>query len=324
MTQATEEDVVAREARDGEGQKAPRRWIWLGGALSAGLVVAIVLQLGGASAEVLKTIGRLPLLAWPALVLLYLIQPVFDFAVFRRLWNLPAAGFEALLRKNVINEVVLGYSGEAYLYVWARRAASVVPAPFAAIKDANIVSALLGNVLTLVLAAISATQLRDLDFAQRMGPALWSGLIPLGISLGVLAFGRRVFSLRLSQLAYVTVVCGLRLIVWIGLNVLIWRMALPDVPAGLWIVLLAIRCLVSRIPLITNKDLVFGNLMLLLLGPHSTVAVLLAALALITLVLHLAVIVGLGAVDLARSVRRASRPPAGIIPATAETGGARE
>lgn len=290
-----------------------RWWPWLGGALSLGLVAAIVLQLGGATAEVLEAIGRLPPLVWPAFLLLYLTQTLFDFAVFRRLWNLPLAGFEALLRKNVINEVVLGYSGEAFLYVWARRAAGAVAAPFAAIKDANIVSALLGNLLTLVLAVVSATQLRDLDFTQRLGPALWSGLIPLAISIGVLAFGRRVFSLRLDQLAYVAVVCALRLAFWIVLTVLIWRMALPQVAPGLWVVLLAIRFLVSRIPLISNKDLVFGNLMLLLLGAHSTVAVLLAALAVMTLAMHLIVIVGLGVADLARASASPKLAAAGAI-----------
>lgn len=278
-----------------------RRWAWLGGALAVGMVAAIVLQLGGATTEVLATIGRLPPLVWPALLLLYLVQPVFDYAVFRRLWAMPPAGLEALLRKNVINEVVLGYSGEAYLYVWARRAARSVSAPFDAIKDANIVSALLGNVLTLALAAVSATRLHDLDFARQVGPALWSGLIPLAISLGVLLFGRRVFSLGKAELAYVGAVSAVRLVVWTGLSILVWRMAMPQVTTGLWIVLLAIRCLVSRIPLIANKDLAFGNLVLLLLGAHAPVAVLLAALALVTLLAHLAVIVGLGALDLIRS-----------------------
>lgn len=281
--------------------KGPKRLgVWLGVALSVGLVGVVMLQLGGTTADIFRAIQRLPPLVWLAIPLLYLVQPVFDFLIFRRLWNLPPAGFRALLRKNVINEVVLGYSGEAYLYVWARRAANVVANPFAAIKDANIVSALAGNLLTLILAAISITELRNLDFAQRLGPALWSGLIPLAISLGVLIFGRQVFSLGWRQLLYVTAVSALRLVAWTALTLWVWRMALPEVAVAQWTVLLAIRCLVSRIPLISNKDLVFGNLMLLLLGAHSTVAVLLASLAFITLGLHLAVIVGLAAGDLAR------------------------
>lgn len=302
---------------NGARSRTARWWTLLGGVLSIGLVAAIVLQLGGATSDVLKTIGRLPPLVWVALLLLYFVQTFFDFAIFRRLWNMPLAGVEALLRKNIINEVVLGYSGEAFLYVWARRAAAAVSEPFAAIKDANIVSALLGNLLTLALAAVSVTQLRELDFAGRLGPALWSGLIPLAISVGVLAFGRRVFSLRLGQLAYVAVVSGLRLIVWTALTVLIWSMALPDVAPGLWIVVLAIRFLVSRIPLISNKDLVFGNLMLLLLGAHSAIAVLLAALAVVTLGMHLVVIVGLAAVDLVRGMRRVSASHQPIVPSAA-------
>lgn len=295
-------------APEGLPQRA-RLWTGLGVALSVALAVAILVQLGGATSNVLKTIAALPPSVWPVLLVLYAVQPLCDFAVFRRLWDLPLAGFEALLRKNVINEVVLGYSGEAYLYVWARRAMGVATAPFSAIKDANIVSALLGNLLTLGLAAISATQLRDLDFARQLGPALWSGLIPVAISVGLLIFGRRVFSLRPSQLVFVVLAHGLRLIVTTSLTVFIWRLSLPEIAPSLWIVLLAIRYLVSRIPFISNKDLVFGNLMLLLLGAHSSIAVLMAALALATLFLHLSVILGLAVVDLVRSLRTASPPP---------------
>jgi len=293
--------------------RAPRRWALLGGIVGGGMALAIVLQLGRATDKVLTTSGQLPPLVWPALLLLYLIQPLSDFVVFRRLWNLPPAGLEALLRKNVINEVVLGYGGEAYLYLWARRSPGVAAAPIAAIKDANIVSALAGNVLTVVLAAISATQLRELDFARQVGPALWSGFVPLAISVLVLLFGRLAFSLSLTQLAYIVAVNGMRLALWTGLTLMIWRIALPEVPPSDWIVLLAIRCLVSRIPLISNKDLVFGNLVLLMLGAGAPIAMLLAALALMTLLLHLVVVGVLGAVDLIRGLRARSGGTIGVV-----------
>lgn len=315
--------MTAQEAADpsaATGGETSRPWALFGATLGVGMALAIVLQLGSATFEVLATIRQLPPLVWPALLLLYLVQPLFDFVIFRRLWNLPPAGLAALLRKNVINEVVLGYSGEAYLYFWARRKAGPAVAPFAAIKDVNIVSALLGGVLTLVLAAISMTQLRDLDFARQVGVALWSGVVPLAISAGVLIFGRWVFSLSLTQLVYIGAIHSLRLAIWSGLTLLIWRMALPDAAPSLCVVLLAIRCLVSRLPLIANKDLVLGNLVLLVLGPHAPIAVLLAALALMTLLLHLGVIVGLGAVNLVRGPRAPSAGTLGAAPA--ETGAA--
>lgn len=315
MTRITGQGAAAQVAPDAMEDRNRRRWVWLGGVLGGGMAVAIVLQLGGVAGEVLTTIAKLPPLVWPALLLLYLVQPLSDFLIFRRLWNLPLTGLAALLRKNVINEVVLGYSGEAYFYVWARRAADTAPAPFAAIKDAGIVSALLGNVLTLALATISATRLHELDFARQVGPALWSGLVPLAISVIILLFGRRVFSLSLTQLVYVGAVCCLRLAAWGALTILIWRTALPEAPSGVWIVLLAIRCLVSRLPLISNKDLVFGSLVLLLLGAQAPIAVLLAALALAMLLLHLVVIVGLGVADLIDGLRA---PAGGTMSATAQ------
>ncbi|ATC34303.1 hypothetical protein CA606_19255 [Caulobacter vibrioides] len=289
--------------------KAPSLW-WnvLGVAVSVGLVAAILFQLDGATVDALKMIVQLPLAVWPAMVLLYLTQPICDFAVYRRTWNLPPSGIGVLLLKNVINETVLGYSGQAYLYVWARRASGADVAPFAAIKDASIISALLGNLLTLVLAAVSATQLSELGLVKQLGPALWSGLVPIAISVGLLVFGRWVFSLRPGLLLFVTAAHGLRIIVSTALTVMIWRMALPEVESGVWLVLMAVRYLVSRIPLLANKDLVFGNLMVFLLGPQAVVAVLLAALALATLLIHLGVIVILGAVALARHlVKRIAR-----------------
>jgi hypothetical protein len=315
---------VTAEAPDAGTAGTSPWWTVVGVAVSVGLVATILLQLGAGTSDALAMIARLPPGVWPALLLLYLAQPVCDFAVYRRTWDLPFAGVATMLRKNVINEVVLGYSGQAYLYVWARRAAGSVAQPFRAIKDATIISALLGNVLTLGLAAVSATRLQGLDLAQRLGPALWSGLIPVAISVGLLAFGPHVFSLRLGQLAYVGAAHTLRLVASVALTVLIWRMALPQVAPGDWLVLLAVRYLVSRIPFLPNKDLVFGNLMLLLLGADASVAVLQAALGLVTLFLHLMVVVLLGGADLARGVWRNSLARGPISPATAEIGGPRD
>lgn len=297
------------ERQDAWTPKRPSLWWNLAGVtVSVGLVAAILVQLEGASAQALTMITQMPLAVWPAMVLLYLTQPICDFAVYRRTWNLPWSGFGVLLLKNVINETVLGYSGQAYLFVWARRMSGTGVAPFAAIKDASIISALLGNLLTLVLTAVSVTQLTELGLVKQLGPALWSGLIPIAISIGLVAFGRWVFSLSPRLLLFVTGAHALRIVVSTALTVMIWRLALPEVASELWLVLMAVRYLVSRIPLLANKDLVFGNLMVFLLGPQAPVAVLLAALALATLLMHLGVILILGAVTLVRHLARRGPP----------------
>jgi len=73
--------------------------------------------------------------------------------IFRRLWRIPAEGAVALARKYVGNELLLGYIGEAYFYAWARQRAPLVGAPFGAIKDVAILSAMVGNAATIAIMA---------------------------------------------------------------------------------------------------------------------------------------------------------------------------
>eukprot|EP00300_Choanocystis_sp_HF-7_P025551 c27490_g1_i1.p3 GENE.c27490_g1_i1~~c27490_g1_i1.p3 ORF type:complete len:101 (+),score=3.89 c27490_g1_i1:258-560(+) len=61
-------------------------------------------------------------------LLCYLAPPAFDFAIFRRLWGIPWSGMIALNKKRIANDVVLGYSGEAYFYTWARQRTQMVAA----------------------------------------------------------------------------------------------------------------------------------------------------------------------------------------------------
>ncbi len=245
----------------------------------------------------------LPAGAWVVFALSYLVQPTADLAIYGRLWKLPLSGFAALLRKTAINEVVLGYGGEIFLYFWARGRPNVVQAPFASVKDVAILSALASNLLTLVMLAYSAPRLSQLHLAQHLGPALWVGVGLVTLSLCILVFARRVFSLPRTALAYVAAVHALRLLAVSALTVLLWRLALPAVPLASWIHLLTLRLLVSRAPFVPNKELVFGNLVLLLVGADAPVAVLLASLALAWLAAHLLVLTVLGAGDAIRALR---------------------
>ena len=262
---------------------------WAGGLLAVGLFGAALLQLSQVSAEALATVRRLSPAAWGVFALLCLAQPVADMVIFRRLWRLPLRGFAVMMRKTVINEFLFGYTGELYFYLWARRQAGLSEAPFGAIKDVNILSALGGNVLTLILLPISAVVVQKVSLVRELGPVLWPGLVVVALTFGLLLFRRRVFSLTRGELAYVAAVHGLRLLVVSGLTLLLWRLALPGVAFGVWLVLLTGRLLLARLPFVANKDLMFANLVLLLFGAGSPTALLLATLAIVTLLAHLAI-----------------------------------
>lgn len=284
---------------------------WAGALLAVGLSAAALLQLRGASAEAFAALKELSPAFWVVFLALYLTQPVADLVIFRRLWRLPFRGFGVMLRKVVINEVLFGYSGELYFYVWARRKAGLSSAPFGAIKDVNILSALGGNVLTLIMLPISAIGVKHVDLVRELGPALWPGLALVALTFGVLLFSRRVFSLTRKELNFVATIHAIRLVASSLLTLWLWSLALPQVALGVWLVLLTSRMLLARLPFVANKDLVFANLVLVLFGADSPTALVLATLALITLVTHLAVTVLVSLPDLRDALVRGRRTPSG-------------
>lgn len=292
----------APETADAGPGPAPGRWtLALGGLVSAGLLGAIGWQLSRTSPATLAMLAHLPPAVFASFAALYLTQPLADFAIYRRVWGLPLSGLAALVRKTAINEAVLGYGGELYLYLWARRRADLANPPFAAIKDVNILSSILGFAFTLAALLAAAALADNPDLVRLLEPVTWPAIGVMAVGLGVLIFARRVFSLNARDIAWVAAIHAARLVAWCGFTILTWALALPEVTLDVWIVLLAVTLVGARIPFLTNKTLVVGNVVLLMLGAGSSFAVLLAATAVATLAAHLVVIAVLGALDLRRA-----------------------
>src|SRR5579862_1424091 len=132
---------------------------------------------------------------WLAFLAYYCASPVSEWVIFRRLWSIPPEGFGALMRKLVSNELLLGYSGEVYFYAWARRHGRVEAAPFGAIKDVTILSAMVGNLATLVMLVAAAPLLGALHLGVDNRLFAISVAIMLGTSLAAMLVRRRLFTL---------------------------------------------------------------------------------------------------------------------------------
>ena len=72
--------------------------------------------------------------------------------------------------------------------------------------------------------------------------------------------------LPLSELRFITIAHLLRIAAKVGLGALLWYLVLPQVAIGLRLVLATLRMLVTRLPLIPNKDVVFAGLAYLVFG----------------------------------------------------------
>lgn len=280
---------------------------WVGPLVSLAIVgVALNTFRGTDLHRILALVPTSPLF-WVVFVVAYLAQPIVDFVIFRRLWHIPPAGFAALVRKFISNEVLLGYSGEIYFYTWARRRATLAGAPagaiktgapFGAIKDVAILSALLGNIVTLVMFVTAWPTLEKLHIGLSGRTLFTSIAVLLVSSLVVMAFRGRVFSLPRRQLAFVAGMQLIRVLATTGLAALMWSLVLPAVPFIYWLMLATLRLLISRLPLVPNKDVVFAGIAVLIVGGGSGIAPLMAMMAGLLIVVHLAVGGALVASDL--------------------------
>ena len=286
-------------------ERARKTWSSRAGTIiSFSLLAAALWQCRDLDLSILTRMVPVTIGFWLTYALYYLANPISEWVIFRRLWRLPPTGIIPLLRKKVSNELILGYLGEVYFYSWARRHSQIASAPFGAIKDVAILSAMVGNLVTLAMFAAGAPLFSalysqvDLSISQRT-VVLSLAFLALTSTL-VLFLRRQILSLPLRELMFIAAVHVLRIIASIGLLALLWHLALPDVPLVWWSLLALLRQLVSRLPFVPNKDVVFASIAIFLLGEDTQLGALMALIAAIVLATHLVVALALGIAGLVR------------------------
>lgn len=242
-------------------------------------------------------------LFWIVFAVSYLAGPASEWLIFRRLWSVSARAFGALARKLIYNELLLGYLGEVYFYTWARRSLPMAATPFGAVKDVAILSAVAGNIMTLALIALAYPYLALLPLADHASAIAWSLAFVIATSLVPLLWRRQIFSLQRGELWMVFSVHVGRIIVTTVLSAVLWHLVLPNVQIGWWLVLAAIRMLVSRLPFVPNKDVVFAGIAVLALGQDVELAALMAMMAALILSTHLLLALIFGLFDLVKGER---------------------
>lgn len=228
---------------------------------------------------------------WGLFAISYLIGPASDWFIFHRLWGIGAGAFGALVRKLIYNELLVGYIGEVYFYGWARQNLKFMTTPFGAVKDVAVLSAIAGNLTTLVFIAVSLPLVRLLPLHDHATAIGWSLAFVIGSSLAVMLLRRSLFSLERKELKMVFAVHLLRILATTILSAALWHSVLPDVELGWWLILVTIRLLISRLPFVPNKDVVFAGIAVLAVGGAVEMSALMALMAGMILAAH--VLVGL-------------------------------
>ena len=223
------------------------------------------------------------------LVLQFFLQPFGDYLVYRNLWGEASTPpMAVILRKRLLNTFMLDYSGEAFFYFWAQARLKLAPGMLVhGIKDSNLLSG--GAGLTMVyLLLVVLLAVGGLKIPAALNAHGWLyilvGSVPL-ILCAVLVLGhRKLTALSRGQIAATFAIHFGRAALVLAVEFGLWELsgALPTAVACLQFV--ALRLVVTRLPLVPNKDLIFvgagiaaAGMTNLSVTPVATVLVILAA-----------------------------------------------
>lgn len=217
-----------------------------------------------------NVLAHLPKTPWFYLLFLgaYFAVPAFEMLIYGPLWRAPGAALaRALVQKRILNEGVLGYSGEAFFGWWAKtRLKLPTNNVFIAIKDSNFVSSFASTTATLALAylvMLSGAGAAERDALRQHNAEIYSVLGGATLVIAFLYIFRRrlkLLSLDGPTLTRFTRVHFLRIAIVMAAQILQWSIAAPGVPIAGWLLLLAAYLLVTRIPFMPSFDLVLLGL----------------------------------------------------------------
>ncbi len=196
------------------------------------------------------------------LLLPFFVQPVADLIIYR---NLLGVGrllpLSVMLRKRYMNNVMVDYSGEAYFFFWARKNLDLKKGVLLhAVKDTNVLSAgaALAIVWLMLLALVASGVMKLPSFLPaHMWTLVSVGSLPLVLCLALIIGGRRVTALSRGDVATTFAIHLARSVAALALEFALWWLsgALPS--AAVCLEFTALRLLVTRLPLVPNKELVF-------------------------------------------------------------------
>ena len=235
---------------------------WANRVLLVGVLVYLIIQLTQIGwVSILNDLPGHPLF-YVIFAGMYLGLPFAETFIYRLLWNLPfRRSFPELLKKRVYNRDVLNYSGEAHLYMWARKH---VDRPDRSLlvdmKDNTIISSLTSMSLALTLLVVFLfTGLLPFDALFERVERTWiiggAFCVVMLVLLGA-RFRRTVIALPLRTAVAVFFLHLGRLLFVQTLQILQWMVVMPEVPVTAWFSLLSLQIVVNQLPLIPAKDLV--------------------------------------------------------------------
>lgn len=192
---------------------------------------------------------------------MYFVVPVSELVSYKAMrWPVGFSSLPMFVRKRVYNYAVMSYSGEAYMFLWAKRHLGFGGRRLLSmVKDNNLLSGLASNSFTLLLvAAFFATgQLDTITRAQPNAASYIVATVLVGILmvLVVLGLNRRIMSVPFPMAAKITGIHAARVVLILLLQTAQWAVVFPHAPFLTWLLFLTAQMVLTRLPFLPNQDL---------------------------------------------------------------------
>lgn len=259
----------------------PLHWLWMAAIL--GYVGWKLTELGWRD-----ILTRLPTNPFFYLIygLSFMLLPLTEQRIFRMIWG-RAVPLAAVLRKRALNAVVIGYSGDAWFFVWASATLGIpTRRAIAGLKDSSILSGM-GATLTTILLVAALVGLGQQALVERIvggQTALFVALALVAGAVAVLAvlFRRAVFWIDGARAIRIFLIHLGRAWGVLALQVLQWWVVLPMVPMETWLLFVTAQAVINQLPLVPNREILYLAVSLELVGGSGVDAATLSALMVAT------------------------------------------
>ncbi len=194
----------------------------------------------------------------------YAVLPLAEIAIFSMIWKSRLAGnLMVMLRKRALNNSVIGYSGELYLYLWARSRLGLTARKLASGLKDNVLMSGIATALCAILAALSLfwinPELVHDRLIERAGPVsigLFAGVFIVLTLLGWI-FRARIFGIGGRLFAVIMAIHFARIALSYMLQAWQWDIGIPAGTIELWFTLITVQLVISQLPLLPNRDLIY-------------------------------------------------------------------
>lgn len=212
-----------------------------------------------------KVFNSLPTNPWfyIILVVMYMALPISELFIYRISVQFDLRkSFPVFMKKKILNSNVVGYSGEAYLFFWLSKNSKESQTDlFKIIKDNNVISSITSTLLSIILLGVfvyfgQINLEKFINLENRL--YVWIGIFVFILLVAALiVFRKFVISLPAKTAWLISGIYFFRIIFIYTLQLIQWKVVLPEVPIYVWFTYLALLIIATRIPFLPDRDLIF-------------------------------------------------------------------